>query len=176
MKIVTVCTGNVARSVMLGYMLTTLAKANGYDWQIRTAGTHVIEGSAMSARTRDALLALDDVGPFHYSAHRSHQLTSDDVAWADVILASEADHVAFVRRSFSNGTPKTVQLHQFLRAAPLDAPFDEQIQFVASLPPSGLLDVADPAGGDQDAYDACAAALWEMAQVFVTIVAHDQDV
>ena len=29
MNIVTLCTGNVARSVMLGYMLTTLAESNG---------------------------------------------------------------------------------------------------------------------------------------------------
>jgi protein-tyrosine phosphatase len=158
---------------MLGYMLTTLAKANGVDWQIRTAGTYVVEGSAMSARTRDALLALDDVGLHHYSAHRSHQLTSDDVAWADVILTSEADHVLFVRRNFPSGTSKTVQLHQFLQAAPLDEPFKEQLHFVASLAPLELLDVADPAGGDQAAYDACATALWEMAQVFVTVVADE---
>jgi protein-tyrosine phosphatase len=158
---------------MLSYMLTTLAKANGFDWQIRTAGTYVVEGSAMSARTRDALMALDDVGPHHYSAHRSHQLTSDDVAWADVILASEADHVHFVRRNFPNGTSKTVQLHQFLRAAPIDVTFEEQLHFVALLAPSESLDVADPAGGDQAAYDACAAALWEMAQAFVTVVADE---
>lgn len=175
MRIVTLCTGNVARSVMLGYMLTTFAKANGYGWQIRTAGTHVIEDSAMSSRTRDALLALDDLGAHHYSAHRSHQLTSDDVAWANVILTSEADHVLFVRRNFPHGTPKTVLLPQFLRAAPLDAPFGQQLEFVASLPPSGLMNVTDPAGGNQSIYDACAAALWEMAQVFATIVAGEGD-
>jgi protein-tyrosine-phosphatase len=174
-KIVTLCTGNVARSVMLGYMLTTLAKANGYDWQIRTAGTHVVEGSAMSARTRDALLALDDVGEHHYGAHRSHQLSGDDVAWADVILASEANHVTFVRTTFPHGTPKTVSLHQFLRDAPLEVPWEEQLHFVASLAPLEVFDVQDPAGGDQAAYHAVAAQLWEMAQVFTTIVGDDAE-
>ena len=160
---------------MLGYMLTTLAKTNGYDWQIRTAGTHVVEGSAMSARTRDALLALDDVGEHHYGAHRSHQLSDDDVAWADVILASEANHVIFVRTNFPDGTPKTVSLHQFLRDAPLDVPLEQQLHFVASLPPSETSDVQDPAGGDQAAYHAVASQLWEMAQVFTAIVGDDAE-
>jgi protein-tyrosine-phosphatase len=161
---------------MLGYMLTTLAKANGYDWQIRTAGTHVVEGSAMSARTRNALLALDDVGEHHYGAHRSHQLSGDDVAWADVILTSEANQVTFVRTTFPPGTPKTVLLRQFLRDAPLDVPLEDQLHVVASQPPLADFDVEDPAGGDQAVYDACASALWEMAQVFSTIVADEGEV
>jgi protein-tyrosine-phosphatase len=32
------------------------------------------------------------------------------------------------------------------------------------------LDVADPAGGDQAVYDACARQLWELAQVFALLV------
>ena len=161
---------------MLGYMLTALAKANGYDWQIRSAGTHVVEGSAMSSRTRDALLSLDDLGELAVGTHRSHQLSSEDVDWANVILASEANQVYFVRTNFSDGTPKTVSLHQFLREAPLDVPFSAQLQLVAALQPSMFFDVEDPAGGDQATYDSCAAQLWEMAQVFTTIVGDDPEV
>ena len=65
LRIVTLCTGNVARSVMLGYMLTTLAYTNEADWKLRSAGTHVIEGSAMSSRTRDALWSIDELGDHH---------------------------------------------------------------------------------------------------------------
>jgi protein-tyrosine-phosphatase len=115
LKIVTLCTGNVARSVMLGFMLTTISEAYGVDWKIRTAGTHVLEGSSMSARTRDALLRLEELGEHHYAGHRSHQLAADDVEWSDVILASEADHVAYVLRHFPDGGAKTVQLAQFVR-------------------------------------------------------------
>ncbi len=173
LKVVTLCTGNVARSVMLGYMLARLAEVNGYDWQIRTAGTHVIEGSAMSSRTRDALLSLDDLGTHQYNSHRSHQLSGDDVMWADVILTSEANHVNFVRTHFPDGCPKTVSLRQFLRGAPLDEPFGEQLKLVAARRPLEIFDVNDPAGGDQAVYDACAVQLWEMAQVFTTIVGDD---
>jgi protein-tyrosine-phosphatase len=174
LKLVTLCTGNVARSVMLGYMLTSLAQANGLDWEVRTAGTHVVEGSAMSSRTRDALLALDEIGEHHYSGHRSHQLSSGDVAWADAVLASETSHVNFVRANFPGGAAKTALLHQFVREAPLDATFDEQLLYVASLNPAAIFDVRDPAGGDQATYNACAQQLWEMAQVFSTIVSDEE--
>jgi protein-tyrosine-phosphatase len=173
MNIVTLCTGNVARSVMLGYLLTTLAEANGADWSIRTAGTHVIEGSAMSSRTRDALMKLDDLGAHHFSGHRSHQLTAEDVRWCDVMLACEADNVHFVRTHHGDGASKAVIFQQFLREAPLDTDFDEQVHYVASLEPLAFFDIEDPAGKDQAAYDACAAQLWEMAQVFAVLETDD---
>ncbi len=154
---------------MLGYMLTTLAEANGAEWSIRTAGTHVIEGSAMSSRTRDALLKLDELGVHHFSGHRSHQLTGEDVRWSDVILASEAANVHFVRTHHGDGGAKAVVFQQFLREAPLDTEFEEQVRYVSSLEPLAYFDVDDPAGKDQAAYDACAATLWEMAQVFATL-------
>lgn len=155
---------------MLGYMLTTLAEANGADWTVRTAGTHVIEGSSMSSRTRDALMKLDDLGAHHFGAHRSHQLTSDDTQWSDVILACEAANVQFVRTHHDDAAAKAVVFGQFLRESPLDASFAEQVDYVASLEPLAFYDVSDPAGKDQSVYDSCAHQLWEMAQVFAALV------
>jgi len=160
---------------MLGYMLTTLAEASGEDWRVRTAGTHVIEGSAMSGRTREALMAIEELGGHHFNAHRSHQLSDEDVAWADVILASEAAHVHFVRRHFVDAAPKAVQIHQFVRFAPLDATFEEQLEVTSALEPLGEFDVVDPAGGDQGVYDQVALQLWEMAQVFALLVGDGSD-
>lgn len=175
LKIVTLCTGNVARSVMLGYMLTTISEANGFDWQVRSAGTHVIEGSAMSGRTRDALTRIDELGEHHYGAHRSHQLSTDDVTWAAVILTSEADHVRFVQRNFPDHGHKAVQLAQFVRCAPLEGPFASQLDVVVSIAPSLEMDIADPAGGDQSTYDGCASLLWELSQVFATLLTERDD-
>jgi protein-tyrosine-phosphatase len=170
LKILTLCTGNAARSVMLGYMLTTVAEANGADWSIHTAGTHVAEGSAMSSRTRDALLRIPELGDHSYGAHRGHQLTPDDLDWADVILASEALHVLFVRLHHPEAATKTVLLGQFLRNAPLDESFVDQVSSVSSEVPDSAFDVPDPAGYDQVAYDECARKLWDMAQVFAVLV------
>jgi protein-tyrosine-phosphatase len=131
-----------------------------------------VEGSAMSSRTRDALLRVDGLGDHHFGTHRSRQLTFADVSWADALLTSEASQVRYVRTNFGDAT-KSVALGQFLREAPLDVSFEEQVQFVASLEPLDYFDVTDPAGKDQVAYDECAAQLWEMAQAFATLVADE---
>ena len=170
MNIVTLCTGNVARSVMLGYMLTTLAAANDRAWHVRTAGTHVVEGSAMSGRTRHALIKIEELGEHRYGAHRSHQLDEDDVEWANVILCAEVDNVNFVRVHFGRGGEKAVQLAQFVRFAPLDGDLDAQLRATRSHGPSTQFNVDDPAGGDQAIYDACARQLWDLAQAFALIV------
>jgi protein-tyrosine-phosphatase len=173
LKIVALCTGNVARSVMLGFMLTDLADANGLSWSVRTAGTLAVEDSAISSRTRDALLRVEGLSEHHFSAHRSRQVVSDDVAWADAVLCTEANHVRFVRTHFEPGAMKAVSLGQFLREAPLDADFSDQLQYVAAREPRDEFDVPDPAGRDQAAYDECASTLWEMAQSFVTLVTEE---
>jgi protein-tyrosine-phosphatase len=173
LNIVTLCTGNVARSVMLGYMLAALAEGTGEQRSIRTAGTFVTEGSAMSSRTRDALLGIDELGERRYGAHRSHQINEDDVEWSDVILASEADHVRYVRSQFDDANAKTVQLVQFVRSAPIDLPFADQLAAVSELDPSPTFDVIDPAGGDQAVYDACASQLWDLAKAFALLVGED---
>ncbi len=174
-RIVTLCTGNAARSVMLGYMLTTLAEANGADWGVRTAGTHAVEGQAMSPRTLEALEKLEELGEHHFRAHRSHQLSNDDVAWADVILAVESDHVNYVRRVHPEAASKTVQLRSFCLLAPLDGELVNQVATVAASDSEPGLDVADPAGGDQAQYDACAVELWDLAQVYAALTLNAVD-
>jgi protein-tyrosine-phosphatase len=175
MNIVTLCTGNVARSVMLGYMLTTLAESTGEEWHIRTAGTHVGEGSAMSGRTRDALMKIEELGNHRYGAHRSHQLNDADCEWADVILAAEADNVRFVRTMFAASADKAVQLAQFDRFASPIGSLGEQLREATAHEPSVAFDVVDPAGGDQDTYDECARQLWNLAQTFALIVREPAD-
>ena len=175
MNIVTLCTGNVARSVMLGYMLTTIADATGEDWTIRTAGTHATEGSGMSARTRDALLKIDELAGHRYGAHRSHQLTDADATWADVILCAELDNVNYVRAHHAASAERAVQLAEFVRFASLDGDFDAQLRASRSHEPSDEYNVTDPAGGDQADYDECARHLWELAQAFSLIVESETD-
>jgi len=155
---------------MLGYMLTTIADATDEEWHIRTAGTHVTEGSAMSSRTRDALKQIDELGDHRYGAHRSHQLNVNDAAWADVIVAAEAANVNFVRANLAAHAAKAVQLAQFIRYAPLDGSFESQLRSAQSREPSTEFDVSDPAGGDQATYDACARQLWDLARAFALIV------
>jgi hypothetical protein len=71
----------------------------------------------------------------------------------------------------SEAATKTVLFGQFLRNAPLDEPFVDQVFFISSQAPDSAFDVDDPAGQDQFAYDQCARKLWDMAQVFAALVA-----
>ena len=173
MKIVTLCTGNVARSVMLGFMLETLAEAQGWQWEVRTAGTFAIENQAMSSRTLTALQGIDELEGHEFTLHRSRQITDDDVAWADAIFASEADHVTFVRNNHAHGAQKVVQIKHFVATAPLDGPLFERVAQESELAPDVIWDVVDPAGGDQATYDATAQELWELTQAVGVLLADE---
>jgi protein-tyrosine-phosphatase len=173
LHIVTLCTGNASRSVMLGFMLETLSSSRSITWDIRTAGTHAVEGQAMSQRTLEALQRIEELRDHHFARHRSHQITAEDVAFADVILTSEADHVAFCHARFPASRGRAVQVASFCRWAPLDESLSTQLDVVVAHGENDELDVADPAGGDQVTYDRCADDLWDLAQVFATIVSDD---
>jgi protein-tyrosine-phosphatase len=129
----------------------------------------------MSARTRDALMKIDELGDHHYGAHRSHQISEDDVEWANVILAAEFENVNYARVNFGRGGNKAVQLAAFVRFAPPDADLDAQLRAAAAHEPSAEFNIEDPAGGDQATYDACARQLWDLAQVFALIAGERVD-
>ena len=176
MRVVTLCSGNAARSVMMGFMLSELSESHGIAMNIRTAGTHVIEGQAISQRTRESMEKLDEMGEHRYGSHRSHQLSEDDTKWADVILAVEANHLSYVRTHHNAAANKTVQIRVFCENATTTEPIRDQISRLASMTPNTDADVADPAGKEQNDYDECARELWALCATFVGLVEVNTDV
>ncbi len=146
-EIVTLCTGNAARSVMAGALLEEHVPGAS----ITTSGTHVIEGMPMSWRTRDAIVGLGLEVPMH----RSRQATVEELDRADLVIALACEHVAWMRRVHPRAAPRTATLKRLARdLASGPEPLAERVEalHLESVTLEPWEDVIDPAGGDVDVF------------------------
>jgi protein-tyrosine-phosphatase len=150
-RILFLCTGNAARSVMAGAALA----ARLPDVVVETAGTLTVDGQPMSWRTR---AALESVGlePPH---HRSRQAAPSDLDRATLVVALAPEHVLWVRRNHAAAATRTATLKRLVRDLEPDGRSLAERVADLHLDQVELEDweeVLDPGGGDVDVFIACA--------------------
>jgi len=148
------CTGNAARSVMARVMFAERAPG----WRAVGAGTLVLEGLPMSHRTRAALADHGLADP----DHRSRQFGADHCD-VDLVVAMEPSHVAWIRRHHPEVAGRTASLPRLVRDLPGGDAGDLGDRLaamdLAGVEVAGWEEVVDPASGEQEDFDACAATL-----------------
>ena len=160
-RILVLCHANVARSVAAAVLLEGATDERGIAIELRTAGTHATEGQPVSARTVTALQRVAG-REVPMGSHRAHQLSDEDVEWADLIVAMEDSQVRFVRRAFPGASARVAALSAISTELPADGrPLADRVASLglAEQQGTGTGDVEDPAGGDDAAYERAMAVL-----------------
>ncbi len=129
-RVLFVCTGNVCRSPMAEGFLRHMAKKEGHDIEVGSAGIGAMDDMTPS---RNSVISMKEEG-IDISRQLSRMLTPEMMADYTHVFGLGTGHVDTIRSYFPEAQEKTFVLREFVA----DEGFD--------------LEVPDPIGGDLDEY------------------------
>lgn len=161
-EILSVCTHNRTRSVLVGALLEAHLQAAGVASRIRSAGTAADgQGPIERARLLLATRGLDVDG------HTSRPITADGVVAADLILTAEQQHVVAIAGQWPDAFTRTFTLPELVSRARAvgqrgDLPLAEWLLEIGKGRPTAfdyldstdIPEVADPTGQSPAVWDA----------------------
>ena len=133
-KVLFVCTGNICRSPMAEGVFRTLVRDAGLEaaFSISSAGTS--NGHVGEHPSRHAIEAAAARG-YDIASQRAKQVTREDIAASDLVLAMDRGHMAELR--WMAPRDGSVPLEMFTKYGPMPS----------------ILDVRDPYGGPREEYE-----------------------
>jgi len=160
-SLLVICTGNAARSVMAGAVLTDRRP----HLDVETAGTFTVDGQPISWRTREALARLGLAAPHH----RSKQIDAAHVDRADLVIALAPEHVHWMRRHHPEAAPRTATLKRLVRHLGTDGPLPDRLETMslADVDLEPWEEVVDPGGKEVEDFISCAAEVAELVDAVV---------
>jgi protein-tyrosine phosphatase len=109
-RVLVICYGNICRSPFAAELLAR--RVPGLE--VRSAGLEARDGKP----PEPAAKRIARKHGVELAAHGAHRMRTEDVAWADLIIAMEGYQGAVVRRRWPEGTDKTHLLGDFFSGGP----------------------------------------------------------
>lgn len=101
---------------MAEILLRREAKAQSLQIEVKSSGTHALNGSPSPIGARAAM----DTKGISMDSHRSMPLTQDLIDWSDYVVALAADHMRALNIRYPNATDKIVLMSTIANGSHID--------------------------------------------------------
>ncbi|WP_432534258.1 low molecular weight protein-tyrosine-phosphatase [Kineococcus arenarius] len=142
-RVMTVCTGNICRSPMAESVLRRRFAEAGLDGEVVVDSSGISDEEDGNPVDRRARAVLADAG-YDVPEHRAHQVTAEEIASRDLLLAMTARHARRLRTQAPDeaSAGRVAMYRSFDPAAPA-------VAGPGAVADESALDIADPWYGDR---------------------------